>query len=265
MNICRLLVVPLTVAVFICPISAQDFDIDREISRIRKELAQVSSQRQTIRDEKARDRKDFSEYQKRTQKRFETIRTEIDSLEVSTERYSNRNDSLSALISASEARKRQYDLMQDRFRQRLIKGLDEFHTVASELPPMLSKTNLSTISFLKSELASKTVDNIEAIQRLAQIVKDMEEATSGIQIVQGPSPIPDMRGVTYRLRIGSLFEAVVDAAGTKYAIWNGYDENGKEKWKMSEDEAMASNILKAVNIREGKALPEFVQIPISAE
>ncbi|MFP4163703.1 MAG: DUF3450 family protein [Chitinispirillaceae bacterium] len=265
MNICRILIVPLTAAVFLSPVSAQDFDIDREISRIRKELAEVSSQRQTIRDEKAREKREFTEYQKRTQKRFESIREEIDSLKALEERFSNKNDSLSALISSSEARMRQYDLMQDHFRRTLIKGLDRFRKTASELPPMISEDNVSSISFLKSESTSRTVDNIEAIQRLTQILKDMEEASSGIQIVQGPSPLSDMRGVTYRLRIGSFFEAVVNASGTKYALWDGYDKNGKEKWKISEDETMASNILEAVNIREGKALPDFVQIPISAE
>ncbi len=193
MNVSKVLFIPLfTTAVLVSSISAQDFDIDKEIARIRKELADVSAQRQTIREEIVKENREYSDYQKRTQQRFETLKAEIDSLKGLNEQFVNQNDSLSALITTSEANKRQYDLMQDRFRERIKEGLDVHNKTATHLPPMIAKNNISAIAFLKSELTSKTVDNIEAIQRLAQILKDMEEAISSIQIVQGPSPVPDI-------------------------------------------------------------------------
>ena len=96
-----------------------------------------------------------------------------------------------------------------------------------------------------------------------QVLKDFEALTGSIQIVQGASPVPEIRGTAYRLRIGCLFEAAVDAEGTKYALWDGTDSTGNQQWNVFKDPENASKVLKAVNIREGKALPAFAQVPFT--
>jgi len=244
-------------------IAADEYDIDKEIVRIRKELSSVAAQRQSVREEAEKDLKDFSRYQERTEKKLQALRNEIDSLKTITETQRKESDSLAALVSSVEASKKQYDLLQDRFRERLIDACDTFMVIAGNLPPMVSKNTNSSVSFLRSELVAKSIDNVEGLQRLIQASKDIEEITAGIQIVQGTSPVPEIKGAAHRLRIGSIFEAVVNSKGTKCGIWDGWDSEGKERWQIIEDPAIAGQILKGINVREGKALPTFVKLPIA--
>lgn len=240
---------------------ASQYDIDAEISRIRRELNQVQSERQRVKEEAAQDRKDFADYVERTQKRFAQVKEETDSIKSQIRVHKQTADSLAALVGSVQASKRQYEMLQDQYRQTLISGCDKLVATAREFPPMVSKTIVSSLSYLRSELASKTIDNVEGTNRITQIVKDMTENTANIQIVQGSPPVGDLRGTCYGLRIGAVFEASVEAKGGKAAVWEGYKEDGSPQWRIVDDPAVAGQILEAVNVREGKELPSFVSLP----
>jgi hypothetical protein len=147
---------------------------------------------------------------------------------------------------------------------RLIAECDSFSVIAKNLPPMVSSNLVSSIQLIKAELVAKSVSNIEAMNRLVQIANDIEDVNSQIQVVQESSPVPDIRGVVNRLRIGCVYESLVDEKGTKAAVWNGYDKNGKPLWTLIINPKECEDILKSIQIREGKSLPDFVKIPFQA-
>ena len=93
-------------------------------------------------------------------------------------------------------------------------------------------------------------------------MKRAEELTGSIQVSQESSPIAEIRGTVYRLRIGAFFEAVVNLKGTECAVWYASDSTG---WKTITDPSVAAEILKAANIREGKTMPAFVNLPLVAD
>ena len=97
-----------------------------------------------------------------------------------------------------------------------------------------------------------------------QILNKLDEASSGIQISQESSPVADIRGMVYRLRIGTIFEAVVDTKGEKCAVFTGWGDDGAPHWKNLDSPDTAMMVLQAVNIREGKSLPAFVNLPLPA-
>lgn len=241
--------------------AAEAVDLDEEIRRIRKELTQVSSQRQAVKQEAANDSKDHASYKTKFENRLKTASAETDSIFELIQQYRQKNDSLSAVIATLKSSQKQYELLQDNFRLRLIAACDQISRLVPNIPPMSSKSISNPAAFLKSELVSRNIDNIDGLQRLMQLLNNFEELTGSIQIFQGISPVPEIPGTVYRLRIGCLFEAVVQSTGSRYALWNGVDSTGKEIWLTRSDPEEGSQILNAINIREGKTLPAFARIP----
>lgn len=247
---------------FAATASAQQDDLENEIKRVRKELMQVQEERQLVKDDATKDKADFEVYRKRILERMRALRLETDSIQKSIRIYSSTLDSLDALVNAEKNNIHRYELQQTDFRTILISACDTIKTRAQALPPTVSDKISAATTLLHDELASKSVDNIEAVHRLFQILKDLHEQAAVIQIVQGASPLPEIRGTTYQLRLGLLFEAVVNAQGTQAALWTGYDQNGTPQWESISDVLVAQQMLKAVNVREGKSLPSLVQLPL---
>ena len=238
-------------------------DIDAEIGRVRKELASIVAEKREVREKARKDYEEHDAYLKTIGQRFKTIRDGIDSLEKCEVVEKERGDSLAGAIRSEIAQQRQFELLQDSFRKRLVHLCEQFAAQARLVPPLASGAAVNALAFLGSELKTKNVDNVEGIQRLFQIVGDLEELTGSIQIASGPSPVPELRGTVYRLRIGSLFEAAVDAQGRNYALWTGTDSTGNGQWMVGNDGETGPGILNAVNIREGKSLPALVELPFS--
>jgi hypothetical protein len=243
---------------------AQDQDdiLDQEIQRVRKELAQVQTERRTLRDDMRNDRKDFDAYESRTGKRIETLQNEIDSIKTDIRSLEGRKDSVTASVRAHQAGQLQYDLLQDNFRNILMEACDSCLLQASLMPPLNTMELRSALQLLKSECGARGIDNTEAVNRFAEILRKMDEISSSIQIAQGESPVPEVRGTIYRLRIGSFFDAVVNAQATTYALWEGPGPDGNPLWMVGHDATTAENILKAVKVREGKATPAIIALPL---
>jgi hypothetical protein len=242
--------------------SAQE-DVGEEIRRLRRELMQVQEERSRTQEEIVKDKEDFGQYRKRALQRMRKIRHETDSIRQVIVTFTGKRDSLDGLVAGVKAGTKQYVLLQDGFRRELVVACDSLLVFAERLPPTGQQKAVSAIGLLKTELTTKSVDNVESVTRLLQIARDMHEVGAGLQIVQGTSPVPEIRGTTYRIRVGAFFEAVVNAAGTQAAVWTGYDENGNPQWRAIDDVTVSSQVLKAVNVREGKSLPALVQLPMT--
>ena len=223
---------------------------------------QLQTERQKNKLDRIKDLTDFKEYSKRTAERLAALRSETGSINQQTADQQRRYDSLAALINYADAQIKQVDMCEDAMREKLAGSCDQLIANCQGLPPMVRQNLVASSALLKNELRNKNVDNVEAFNRMQQIMVRAEEATGSIQVSQESSPITEIRGTVYRLRIGAFFEAVVNLKGEECAVWYGA---GNPEWKVIKDPGVAAEILKAANIREGKALPSFVKLPLAAD
>ncbi|MBN1981610.1 MAG: hypothetical protein JW795_08770 [Chitinivibrionales bacterium] len=253
MVLCFLLTPGLTESLW----SQQQDDIDTEIGRFRKELAQTMMQRQKNREELERDIKEAETYKIRTMKRFSDMQSEMSSMKKEISIQGTKRDSIAALIVLEQSRQQQLALSQEALRVTLIKSCVRIKSDAEALPPMIRQQNIAAVELLKSELEQKTIDNIEALNRFVQILNRMMDATSTIQVSQESSPIPEIRGTVYRIRMGTLVESIVDMKGEHAAVWISSNLRKPAAWIPVENKEYSAMLLKAASIREGKALPAF--------
>jgi chromosome segregation ATPase len=237
-------------------------DKENEIKRARKELMQLQTERQKNKMERIKDLNEFQDYVKRTTERLAAVKNETATINRQITVQRRKTDSLAALINNANAQVKQAEMCQDAMREKLAVSCDQIIATLQSIPPMVRQNLIASASLLKNELRNKSIDNMEALNRMQQIMVRAEEVTGSIQVSQESSPIAEIRGTVYRLRIGAFFEAVVNLKGEECAVW--YGSAGPE-WKMIKDPAIASEVLKAANIREGKSLPAFVKIPLVAE
>jgi hypothetical protein len=127
---------------------------------------------------------------------------------------------------------------------------------------MVRKNLEGSIAFLRNDLSTKASDNIEGITRFFQISRDIQEASATVQISQDQPPVGGLRGACSGIRLGAIFEAMVDAKGEKAAVWTGNNPDQTPHWRLIENPTAAADIQKAIAIREGKALPGFVNLPL---
>jgi len=235
--------------------------VETEIRKVRKELAQVKTERERNAAEMKNEKRGDAEYDERTAARRARVNRETDSLKSEAAASGRRLDSLSAVLGVLQSQQRQIDLGHEDVRRSLVEACERAATALDGLPPMVHGQTANALGLLKSELAARSVDVVEGLSRLHQILAQAEEAYAGIQVVQESSPVPDIRGTVYRLRIGGFFEAVCDIKGEQGAVWKGVSGEGTAVWERVSSQ-VASQILRAVNIREGKALPDFAELPV---
>lgn len=241
---------------------AQEGDMESQIKRARKELVQLQTERKKNRLDMERDEKEFKKYTKRTAERLAAIGNETDLINQQIIVQKQRNDSLAAVVNYANSQVRQFEMSQEVMREKLLASCDRVSDALRDLPPMVRQNLIASAALLKNELRNKTVGNVEAINRMQQIMARGEELTGSIQVSQESSPVTEIRGQVYRLRIGTFFEAVVNMKSDECAVWYASDSTG---WKTIKDLSTAAEIFKAATIREGKSMPAFVTLPLVAE
>jgi len=239
----------------------EQVDIQNEITRTKRELKRQKKEREKVRKLTVQDKEEFLDYQSRTKQRFDALKTETQSTKKETGTYQKKSDSLGAVLTTVKASQKEYDLKQQGTKNRLITLCEKAMKSTAHLTPSLSKKAYDALNFLKSELAAASIDNSEGIHRLIQILNDTEMQLMEIQISQGASPVPEISGSIYRLRIGGVFEAVVDSKGDKSAVWTGGPDG---KWQPVDEAGVSADILRAIHIREGKTRPDLVKLPFAA-
>lgn len=248
------------------PISAADIntDPDAELTRLRKEISRVQSDRRHNREDMVRDAQDAAAYRTRTDARFSQMQKQIDSISNQTRLLSQKFDSLSALINMAKSERTQIELSQERISSAVIDACGRIIKLAHTFPPLIGQQFVSSAELLSADISSKIVDNNESMNRLAQILQRMEDATCNIQVSQENSPVADIRGTVYRIRLGTVFEGMVDIKGEHAAVWTGYNQDGTPVW-VTCNQSEAVSLLKTAAIREGKALPDFAMIPFTPD
>jgi hypothetical protein len=175
------------------------------------------------------------------------------------------SNEMASKIADLQAQQREIELSQEEFRNSLVIVCKKLQPFVDNLPPLSVVTIKSALAVLTNDISTKSIDIIEGCARIVQICNKLDETSSSVQISQESSPFPEIAGLVYRLRIGTIFEALVDIKGEKCALFEGWSDNGAPRWKKMESAYVAQAILSAVNIREGKALPAFVKIPFISD
>lgn len=239
---------------------AQDeVELENQLRRAKKDLEQLEKEREKVRKATQEDYQQFKEYQQRARQQFRALKLKNDSLNQVASGLRVKNSAMGSRINAIKSQQREYDIYQDKVRTKLEQLCDTLLQVAEALSPLLSEKQVSSIKFLKSEIQAATSDNLESMNRVFSILNDLENRLMDIEVGQGASPLPNITGVVYRLRIGGVFESIVDENGEQAALWNFQDR----KWDLVQDKDVAVRIRKAVSIRTGKSVPELVHLPFA--
>lgn len=246
---------------------AQGSDIvhDQEIARLRKEIERVKAECVVMLDDAKKDRQDFELYKKRIAERKRESTMELDSLRSRISREQKVSDGLAAEIRQVQDAQQELSLSQDAFRIDLIDACVKLQQSMGTFPPLVKQQLAAAVDILRNDIASKSVDLSEGISRLVQIIARAEEIGTSIQTVQEQSPVPEITGTVYRLRIGTFFEAVVDDQGEQCALFTGWSNTGAPSYRLIKTPGIAGELLKAVHMRERKALPSFITIPLAAD
>ncbi len=250
----------LLLAALVQPIfSQEEVELENQLRRAKKDLEQLEKERKKIQEATQEDYKQFKEYQQRARKKFKALKQKNDSLNQIASGLRSKNGQLGSRINSIKSSQREYDIYQQRVKQKLEKLCDTLLQVTEALSPLLSEKNSASIKFLKSEIQASTSDNIESMNRLFSILTELDNKLMSIEVEQGTSPLPNITGVVYRLRIGGIFESLVNEKGTQAALWDFKEQ----KWEMVDDKDTVTRIRKAVSIRIGKSVPELVPLPLT--
>jgi hypothetical protein len=233
---------------------------DLDISRLKKEIAQVKTERQRVQEDILRDKNENTVYLERIASRKAASSAETDSIHRLTASFEHKKDSLDAVIAAVDQKKHNFDLLKDRFREHIIAACGKLITKLKRYPPAVSRPAIGALTFLLSDCTAKNIDNREALQRFVQIMKNLDESTLTIQTGQEASAAPSIKGSVSMLRIGTVFQALVDEDNKKAALWQAGDANSPQ-WRPLSDEESAAMISKAIAVRESKSLPAFIPLP----
>lgn len=239
--------------------SQEEVELENQLRRAKKDIEQLEKERAKVRQATMEDYNQFKEYQQRARQQFGALRQKNDSLNQVAARLRGRNAGLGSNISGIKSRQREFDISQEKVRARLEQLCDTLLQITELLSPMLSEKQSASIRFLKSEIHAATSDNMESMSRLFSILTELENRLMDVEVDQGASPLPNISGVVHRLRIGGVYESIVNENGTQSALWNARDR----KWEMVEDKDASARIRKAVSIRVGKTVPELVALPLS--
>ena len=243
--------------------AAEPDELDRELTRLKKEISRVEAQRRNEAREVKKERAEFSAYRERTKARKTAISEQTDSVKTVRQQTLQHNDSLRAALGAVQVAIREQELLEKKIRSVITVAVKKLQKELPAFPPLISEQYSGPLSYLLTELEAGSVDNTEALYRLLRLVQDLRTVSQEIQVVEGVSPVPRMRGSVYRLRIGAVFEAVVDADGRKAFLWTPSGEEETDSlWVPAETAETAAELLKAVKIREGKTVPELVELPL---
>lgn len=242
---------------------ADDFsgDLSGEIARVQRELRQVQGQRQDLQREVLNDKTEYAAYKKRIKQRRDDVSHATDSVRQRMDHLKTRNDSLVAKLFAVNAAIRQQELQRERFQHILITAVTKLQREVDHFPSLITEQYRGSISYLLGELQAQSVESTEAMYRFVRIVQDMRIVLQDIQVVEGVSPLPELKGTVYRFRIGGVFEAIIDMQGKNAFLWSGNTDEGKPRWQKVADERGSAAIMKAVKIRGGKTIPELVELP----
>ena len=135
--------------------SAENYDMSSEILRLKKELAAARSERLHVKDDILKDKKEFEIYVKRSSDRKTEFAAETDSVKKSTKAFDTKKDSLYALAGDLSKKNKEYELLQNDFREYVIDLCNVFYRISKNNPPAVSKQTTGAVTFLINDCKTR--------------------------------------------------------------------------------------------------------------
>jgi hypothetical protein len=237
--------------------AVESYNLDGEISKLKKEFSRVETERSKVRKELLQDKAEYAHYQQKYSGKTTSLQLQTDSVQSQIKLKKLINDSIELEVTTINMKIRQQQLLQKRFSETVLLAAKKLQAEIEKLPSNSSEQLRGSLHYLIGEISDGTADNAEALYRLMQIIHDTKVFSREILVAEATSPITELRGVVYTIRIGSVFEAVIGRDGKSAFV---RDISGK--WRSIVDQHVLSMIMLAVKIREGKAMPALVDLPL---
>ena len=240
-------------------------DLQKEIVEWQDKIKDIKLKIKKQEDEITRAKRAFSEHQKRDLSHREKLSVQVDSLRKDASVLIAESDSISRAIESTKTSARNYDLRGDSFRRLLIGFCSKLVGLIESLPPGNLSNQISAVNFLKGELETRSVDESEALERIWQVLNTLTSASQSVDVYTATSPVPEIKGQVFFIRIGLVSTAIIKEKGEEGAIWvNSNDSKGGE-WVLIDDETQRAELWNVVQVREQRAIPQLVLVPFDHE
>lgn len=235
-------------------------ELRAEIRELKGKIADTKKQIDETRTQIGHDESAYGEYSRKHRAHLSEQEAEVDSLKHTHGDLQRRADSLAGAIATIRARQQQQVHLQTGTARQLVAYCDSLTDVVKQLPPGNVHAQLGALAFLRGELVGKAVDNVEAIERLWQILNALASSARSVEVYAGTSPVPDIAGQVDFVRLGHAYLAVVDNKGTAGALWATDGTKGGH-WQSIDDPDQLTALRQCVRIRQGGAVPQLVNLP----
>ncbi len=234
--------------------------LNEEIAKLQKEMVRVQKERQQLKDLALKDRQQNELTRKSLESRQTQLRSqlEIESKEMAQSQL--YKDSLAALSQNLVQRDLEIELRRKNWMEEQMRGIQLWSEESQFWPPLVRERLGVHLRVLNDEVRSGKALPEETWGRITQIGKEAQDASRTVQVVQGTCPLPSMGSKCWRLRYGLLGEAAIEERKGQYAYWTGVDANGVSKWELGQDPIAGQEILRAVHMNQGKAVPALIPL-----
>lgn len=236
--------------------AAQKAELQKKIAEYREKSSKVVKKITRDREEAQQEQAAHERYKENFE--AELARLEKEKSELNREQNSlvKSSDSLSRKIASVRRKSKELSLQEKQFTESLLGAIDLYAEAVNEVPaPVLTKESES-LAFLKRELEAGSISNIEAIERLWQVIAMVNKNRLSVDVWSATSTWEGITGQSHYLRLGYAYLATVNDESTTGAVWNG------SGWSeiTSPNDILA--LRTAVKIRNGNTLPAIVSLPL---
>lgn len=252
--------------IFLFILSAVSFaetypELEKTIKDLKKKIKATQQQSKQVNKKSNKDKEEFADYERRNNNYLSQQQKELDKLKEDYNKIHRKSDSVSRIIGQVKGRQKELDLQQKAFRNSLIKACNTLRQTLVLLPPGNVKGQMSSLDFLHSEIKTNAVDNVEALERLWQILSALTEGSQTIETFSAQSPVSYISGQVDFVKLGYAYLAIVNEKGTKGALWKPMDDTLKGIWQEIDDPEQLSALKKCIQIRQGTIVPQIIDIP----
>ncbi len=236
-------------------------ELEKTIRDLQKKIKSTQEQIKQVKKKSDKDKDDFSDYQNRNSNYYNQQKEELEKLKSDYNKIHLKSDSVSSLITQVKNRQQELDLQQEVFHNNLIKACNTIKESLMLLPPGNIKGQISSLDFLHSEIKTNAVDNVEALERLWQILGALTEGSQSIETFSAQSPVSYISGQVDFVKLGFAYLAIVNEKGTKGALWIPGTDSSGGIWEEVEDPEQLLSLKKCIQIRQGTIVPQIIDIP----
>ncbi|MGM0461112.1 MAG: DUF3450 family protein [Fibrobacterota bacterium] len=236
----------------------QAAQLESEISRYEEKITVLTEKTTETRRKTEEAQERFSTFESRHDSIMSHGYDRHDSLKTALQSMENQKDSLKALtaqvgreISALSYGKRRFF---EELSRSVSRSVDDF----SSLPDVAVESHIRDLTALNQDISDRSVSLENALERYWNTLGSISQKRFEIENWSGRSRYEGIDGTAFYLRIGYVYVACVNEAGTAGAYWD-YTKND---WNAIEDPALVANIKSAIEMREGREIPNIIPLQI---